>query len=147
MLQSDLRCRQLWGETRHAKESIVAGQSNTTIVLAILVAAGIIAAAILFTQGGLLQRSESDPFQGVKAAVAKELLDPASAMFRDVRFDPISAKAHGKVSSSLLSYCGEVNAKNRMGGYVGYKKFYAAEEEPGQWLIVYDEKLVSVMCP
>lgn len=45
-----------------------------------------------------------------KAAVAKELLDPMSAQFRNIalRNDHV---------------CGEVNAKNSMGAYVGYRRF------------------------
>lgn len=44
------------------------------------------------------------------AAVSKDLKDPSSAQFRNVRIKG------GHV-------CGEVNAKNAMGGYVGFQRF------------------------
>lgn len=42
--------------------------------------------------------------------VAEELLDPESAKFRNVRI----------VGNAV---CGEVNGKNKLGGYVGYQSF------------------------
>jgi hypothetical protein len=48
-----------------------------------------------------------------RAAVALQLKDPESARFRD-------AFVNGS------SYCGQVNAKNSYGGYVGFKRFAAA---------------------
>lgn len=44
-------------------------------------------------------------------AIRQNLVDPDSAEFRNESEGP-----HGDV-------CGEVNSKNRMGGYVGYNKF------------------------
>jgi hypothetical protein len=46
-------------------------------------------------------------------AAAEALKDPASAKFRHV----VSMQENA-------GYCGEVNAKNSYGGYVGYRKFY-----------------------
>jgi general secretion pathway protein G len=46
-----------------------------------------------------------------KLAVAEKLIDPESAQYRNVE-----AFANGNV-------CGEVNAKNRMGGYTGFDRF------------------------
>jgi hypothetical protein len=46
-------------------------------------------------------------------AVRESLLDPSSAQFRSVRQMPNGA------------VCGEVNGKNRMGGYVGFQPFAA----------------------
>jgi hypothetical protein len=48
----------------------------------------------------------------VKADILESLKDPDSATFRR-----ITASADGGV------ICGEVNAKNSMGGYIGYRKF------------------------
>jgi hypothetical protein len=48
----------------------------------------------------------------VEHAVRAELLDPDSARFR-----------HNLFRTSEDQYCGLVNAKNRMGGYIGYKVF------------------------
>ncbi len=47
----------------------------------------------------------------VKAAVGAQLKDPWSAHYRNVR-----------VSGKLI--CGQVNAKNSMGGYTGFVPFY-----------------------
>ncbi|MDP3492511.1 MAG: hypothetical protein Q8R82_05315 [Hyphomonadaceae bacterium] len=55
----------------------------------------------------------------VREAVKNELLDPFSAEFRNVR-------------QRLGNWCGEVNAKNRMGGYVGWSLFGAVEVN-GKW--------------
>lgn len=49
-----------------------------------------------------------DPVEG---AVKAELRDPASARFRNVR----------TMASGIT--CGEVNAKNAVGGYSGFQKF------------------------
>jgi hypothetical protein len=48
----------------------------------------------------------------IQAAVADKLIDPSSPMFK---MYPLSAKGD--------KYCGEVNAKNRFGGYTGYTVF------------------------
>lgn len=45
-----------------------------------------------------------------KAAVSKDLKDPSSAQFRNF-----------KIEGGQL--CGEVNAKNSMGGYAGFQRF------------------------
>lgn len=47
-------------------------------------------------------------------AAAETLLDPTSALFRDV-----------EVNERGNAVCGEVNGKNRMGAYVGFTRFYA----------------------
>lgn len=48
-----------------------------------------------------------------KEVVLANLKDPGSAEFRNVR-----------PTADGLYLCGEVNAKNSYGGYVGFKKFY-----------------------
>ena len=50
-----------------------------------------------------------------KAAVTKDLKDPDSALFRNL--------AVYTTSTGALAVCGEFNAKNSYGGYVGYKQF------------------------
>jgi hypothetical protein len=52
------------------------------------------------------------PIADAKDTVKEKLVDPRSAEFKNVR-----ATATGNV-------CGEVNSKNRMGGYVGFKHFW-----------------------
>lgn len=72
-----------------------------------------------------------DPLPGTmrskaRAIVRNELLDPEAAQFRD-----------DEVSTSGKSVCGQVNTKNRMGGYVGFIK-YVAMPDVGKALIADD---------
>jgi hypothetical protein len=60
-------------------------------------------------------------------------------------FDPSSAVFRG-IQTTELGYCGEVNGKNRFGGYVGYRKFHAMKKQEGGWIISYDAPLVAAMC-
>ena len=57
----------------------------------------------------------------LRKPVLAELNDPDSAKFRNERL--LFGWSAWTVKSNIL--CGEVNAKNRMGGYVGYVKFKA----------------------
>lgn len=59
---------------------------------------------------------------------AKNLIDPSSAQFRSVRV--------GKNGS----VCGEINAKNRMGAYVGFSRWVAqsSPSQPSGWLAQVD---------
>jgi hypothetical protein len=84
--------------------------SNTTSI-AIVAGADIIAGAILFSSGRLdTQQEEPAHLQAVRDA----MVDPGSAQFHNVRKDDL-----------LNIRCGEVNGKNRMGGYVGWQPFSA----------------------
>ncbi len=62
-------------------------------------------------------------------AVGERLYDPESARFRDVQ-----AVRYG--------YCGEVNARNRLGGYVGFRKFWATPPSGvgDGWIISIDDE-------
>lgn len=71
--------------------------------------------AIMLTIGGC-----SDSTQSAQDAVAYNLIDPDSAKFREVRTTDVGA------------VCGQVNGKNRMGAYVGFKDFVAFENG-GEW--------------
>lgn len=62
----------------------------------------------------------SNPTQNAQDAVAYNLLDPDSAKFREVR------------TTDTGAVCGQVNGKNRMGAYVGFKDFVAVEVD-GEW--------------
>jgi hypothetical protein len=55
----------------------------------------------------------------VERTVTNRFFDPESARFRDIR----AAKVSLADGTSATRVCGQVNAKNRMGGYVGYKYF------------------------
>lgn len=54
------------------------------------------------------------------AVLLDQLRDPGSAQIRDLRF------VNGKGGETL---CGEVNAKNAYGGYVGFKPFAVTERQ------------------
>lgn len=59
----------------------------------------------------------------LKSAAIKQLdsvlIDPSSKQFRNVRTVDVKLKS----GAYLYVICGEVNSKNRMGGYVGFQKF------------------------
>jgi hypothetical protein len=55
---------------------------------------------------------EHAPTEAAKEAIRATLKDPDSALFREVRFYSFTGAT-----------CGQFNAKNSMGGYVGYRKF------------------------
>ena len=65
------------------------------------------------------QRNASSRVMGAwKGAVEEVLVDPDSANFKDVIFV--------KDISGTAFACGEVNSKNQLGGYTGYKGFITA---------------------
>ncbi|WP_440940009.1 hypothetical protein [Immundisolibacter sp.] len=55
-------------------------------------------------------------------AVTQGLRDPDSANFRNVETVTYTTPTGGRVPY----VCGEVNAKNSFGGYVGFRRFYVA---------------------
>ena len=65
---------------------------------------------------GPAEDREAPEIRAAKEATLALLNDPASAQFRNLKI--YSAK------SGPVSVCGEVNAKNRMGGYNGFQKLY-----------------------
>ena len=70
------------------------------------------AAALLAVVGFYADWGPIGQFASVRNAVEDRLKDPDSARFRNIR----------EVENG---YCGEVNARNSMGGYVGFRPFYA----------------------
>jgi len=63
------------------------------------------------------KNDEIDSFvKKAKGEATRSFLDPDSANFRNLLVT---------VDKSGRTLCGEVNAKNRMGGYVGYRRFIA----------------------
>lgn len=78
--------------------------------------------------------------------VSKDLKDPASMQMRHL------VGAEGKVAG----LCGEMNAKNSLGGYVGFRPFFALEGHPDaavlpdvlgeEGAVLFDRVLISV-CP
>lgn len=58
----------------------------------------------------------------IAKAVKRELTDPESARFK---WMPLANEVDMKSPDVAATYCGLVNAKNKMGGYVGDKPFMA----------------------
>lgn len=110
-------------------------KSNTTIVIAIFLTGLLIAAAVIFgtTLRERLFHSGSDEGDDWKQYVARQMIDPASTQFRNTR-------------KAVLGYCGEINSKNRFGGYVGFKDFHAFEDSSGDWIVTVDPSLVNIIC-
>ena len=54
-----------------------------------------------------------------KTAAAYDLKDPGSAQFRNIR----GIQATAETGKSATYICGEVNARNSFGGYVGFTPF------------------------
>lgn len=69
------------------------------------------------TKTYLKSHTEQEAISSAQEAVKYDLKDPYSAHFRNVR---IVSFANGKV------ICGEVNAKNVYGAYVGFTRFVAS---------------------
>lgn len=74
------------------------------------------------TTAELLHAQDAKAFELVKA----HLKDPDSARFRNVRRVPFMGMPSEAVSKV---YCGEVNARNSMGGYSGYSAFVAQPDK------------------
>jgi hypothetical protein len=70
----------------------------------------------------------------LKAAVNERLIDPTSAQIRDIEYSKGKATydmRRGTTDYSNSSVCFQVNAKNRLGGYAGWK-YGSAEYKPGE---------------
>ena len=55
----------------------------------------------------------------IQTTVVRDFFDPASAQFRDIRAVDVTLNN----GQQIRRVCGEVNGKNRLGGYVGYTWF------------------------
>jgi len=65
-------------------------------------------------------------------ALLKDFKDPDSAKFRHLaNYRSYIILNNGEQSTIGYTLCGEVNAKNSMGGYVGYRKFWAYTSASG----------------
>lgn len=56
----------------------------------------------------------------VKEAVKYDLIDPDSASFRNLKGKHMTFDS----GTTFVRVCGEVNGKNRMGGYTGFTPFH-----------------------
>lgn len=110
--------------------------SNNKKIIAvfILLATVVVGSAGISLIGARYQESEANKIVAdVQSAVANELTDPESARFKDV------------YGNALGMYCGEVNAKNKMGGYIGFQKFYASKGISKNWDVSFG-KTAEVFC-
>lgn len=85
----------------------------------------IAAGAFLFwpTIRRLTDPGYEDPNQVLRAAkdaIVRQLKDPESARFGEVR-------VYATYEGAGMIACGTVNAKNAFGGYVGFKRFYSQD--------------------
>ncbi len=82
----------------------------------------------------LFPKPPPNPVWSAKNAVTRGLIDPDSATFRNVFLTTDRGLGYSII-------CGEVNSKNRIGGYVGYKEFAATVyHRDGDWNIDYYSK-------
>lgn len=60
-------------------------------------------------------------------ATLEKVFDEESARFRKLEF---------RILKGQLSLRGEINAKNQMGGYTGFRTFFASFREDGELLLI-----------
>ena len=65
----------------------------------------------------------------VKEEAANAMKDPQSAQFRNIRAAMVTFEGQ----SPKIDVCGEMNARNAFGGYVGFKTFYGFFEDDGSF--------------
>ena len=117
------------------------------IVSLAIIALGVSATAIGFYWKA--QQSVQGAIVTLKGVVVKDFHDPESARFRSISLRSIDGSISDRLHSgqvmkllwqgtpteaiSILQYnpkyfelCGEVNAKNSFGAYVGYRRFYVS---------------------
>ncbi len=91
------------------------------LILGVAVAvAAVVVCGIAFGPSWMTKRKAQEQ-------ISAQLVDPASAQFRNLRLV--------KGNKGVTLVCGEVNAKNKMGGYTGFKGFYVEDAEHGIALI------------
>lgn len=79
---------------------------------------------------GLFSEAAIDrELEGARAWLELSLVDYETARFRDVRLVLLSPDRRDR-SNVVLAVCGMANARNRMGGYNGFKDFYFASRMP-----------------
>jgi hypothetical protein len=91
-----------------------------TILFVFIVAAGILASS-----------PKTDDYLRDMIVKHSDFVDPSSAMFRNITYSPGSANL-----GLWDTYCGEINAKNRMGGYVGWKPFHLTVHKDGKVFVI-----------
>lgn len=60
------------------------------------------------------------------SSVTSQLIDPGSSQLRNVQyFTGMATLKDGRRERASQTICGEINAKNSFGGYVGFRRFYS----------------------
>ena len=113
--------RRLLQREREAKERLAKQEAEA------LTARGTVAAG---TEGERKARAE----QAMRTYFEQTLIDPSSVQFRSLQvfLDVPGSKLRTKGSKTtplVDVVCGEMNSKNRMGGYVGFRPFYWDSDE------------------
>lgn len=87
----------------------------------------VLLATVAIVSGCASQIVEQRPVQltsaqvnSIKDAATYNLIDPTTPLFRNIR----GKYAKREDGTESIIFCGEVNAKNRMGGYTGFSPFY-----------------------
>lgn len=81
-----------------------------------------LAGFVLVGSCSFLPGSEANMEKRAQDVLANVLNDPASAQFRELKY----ATAHEKGKPDEKVICGQVNAKNRFGAYIGFHRFIAS---------------------
>lgn len=80
---------------------------------------------VFFVSGCQKGKSDEDFIKDTKKEVQKQARDPESVIFSDMWVNKTWAKKDANGLPLLVLVCGEANAKNLFGGYVGYQRFIA----------------------
>lgn len=103
----------------------------------------LIAAAIACAAGAGHAQKKPDPgteitrtVTAAKARLERQLKDPSSVQYRD-----LFVARRDKDGAPELVLCGQVNAKNSMGGYGGFHTFISAPD------LVYMEDQIAAILP
>lgn len=104
--------------------------NSTAVAAAIVVAAGAVAGGAVY-----VWQQHWSPEATHREIVRERLFDPESARFRNAFRGP----------NSTLVWCGEVNARNRMGGFTGYSRYIVllaahAPRDPAQADVLLDQR-------
>jgi hypothetical protein len=122
-----------------------------------------------------LRKTLDDGIQSLKREVTRDFLDQESARFRSIEVHssegplrermaalfrpenyvdlPSELEAPLEESFTLYRYsrkwlflCGEVNAKNKLGAYTGYKRFYISGSFKGAMIDTHEDRAGTIMC-
>jgi hypothetical protein len=88
--------------------------------------------AILALWRGHVESGSADfsMIEKAHAVLAERLFDPSAAMYKE---ETVVRTKIGELST--VTVCGQVNGRNRFGGYVGFKRYYYTVVEPHEPLL------------